>query len=300
MSAPPIISLNFANDTRQPLHYLTHERKAITKILDGLERAGKIIVKHEAEAATQDIFEVFRTYGSQLAILHYGGHANAQSVLLNDAFLLGQTLAKLVEINAQETAQGVALIFLNGCATQNLVNSLLQAGVRCVIATQTSVGDQSASNFAIQFYEALVEGKTLQGAFETAQLMIQQQIKKPPIRWFSPDNDAFVNLEESQGFAWGLYTKNSNHKHWRLCTNDYQQVLKLDFDLLEQALHHYQYVKVIEVLDHYHEHYPNYRYGQLRSNILHQLDQGDGPKPALVQGLRTYLNELKQQARTMP
>lgn len=255
-----------------------------------LEAQNQIILKDEAETDVQDIFTAFNTHQKQLSILHYSGHANGESLHLEDAIFNGKTLADLVQIktnNPQSSPLG--LIFLNGCATQVQVEVLLQVGARCVVATQTRVEDSTATDFAIQYYRALVKGKTLQEAFDTAKAFIQNQYPKQPIRWSIPNDYTHASHGE---LAWGLYTNKEEYKHWKLIENTVSQ--KADFAFITKALDLGDYNDVIEQLDPLFDTQPNYQYSNLKKTIMHYLNQGLMPPLATLQGLKIFVNNLSK------
>ena len=78
-----------------------------------------------------DIFKVFQDpkYRNRIAIFHYGGHANGYQLLLESAS--GQSAAAdaggLAAFLAQQ--QGLQLVFLNGCSTQQQTQGLLDANI---------------------------------------------------------------------------------------------------------------------------------------------------------------------------
>jgi hypothetical protein len=69
--------------------------------------------------------------------------------------------------------RGLELVFLNGCATQQQVQGLLEAGVSAVIATSQAVDDMVATNFADRFYQGLANGATIRTSFAEAEGAVQ-------------------------------------------------------------------------------------------------------------------------------
>lgn len=289
-SKTPLIFLAFANSSTSPLENLKQERKTIKELMDPLESQNQLVLKDEAQADVQDIFTAFNSYQKPLTILHYAGHANGQSLRLEDAKFKGKTLADLVKIkNDNPQSSPMALIFLNGCATKGQVEELLQAGTQCVIATQTNVGDNTATEFATQYYRALIQGKTLQEAFDTAKAFIQNQYPTQAIRWSISNHHPHTSNDE---LAWGLYANKEEYKHWRLVENTSPQ--KTDFALVAKALELGDYHEVITQLDPLFEDKPNYQYSNLKKTIMHYLNQGLMPPPATLQGFKIFVNNLSR------
>jgi CHAT domain-containing protein len=291
-SKTPLIFLAFANSATNPLENLKQERKTIKELMTPLEGQNQLVLKDEAQADVQDIFTAFNSHQKQLSILHYAGHANGHSLRLEDAKFEGKTLADLVKIKTNNPQSSpLALIFLNGCATQGQVDELLQAGAHCVIATQTNVGDHTATEFATQYYSALVQGKTLQESFDTAKAFIQNQYPTQAIRW-SISNDHTQNSQKE--LAWGLYTNKEEYKHWKLTEGTGTSSQKTDFALVNKSLELGDYHEVIAQLDPLFEDQPNYQYSNLKKTIMHYLNQGLMPPPATLQGFKIFVNNLSR------
>lgn len=292
----PVIFLAFANQHPKPLEYLTLERKNIKDALTPLELQGKLLIKEEAATNLKDIFKTFNNYRGRLSILHYGGHANEQLLDLQDDPLEGKTLAELISIGIRESKQELALVFLNGCATRGQVDILLEAGVKCVIATETVIGDSTASKFANEFYKALASGTSLQGAFDTASAFVKNnatgKYESQPHR---PLNSV---TRRSKRFTWDIYAKNNKDKEWKLVeipvAAQSGRAIAIDFAVLDQKLDEVNYVEVIQVLEEYFKDRPNYQFSQLRITILHYLNQGLMPPHATVQGLKIFINNLRK------
>ena len=78
----PVIILTFANDSDDYLDMITRERKNIFKILQNHHDEGFVQVHKEENTSVEDIFELFNRYPEQIAIFHYGGHANGTHLQL--------------------------------------------------------------------------------------------------------------------------------------------------------------------------------------------------------------------------
>jgi hypothetical protein len=161
----PIALLAFANDQ---LPELVAERKGIQEALRAARERGSIELECEPNAGVADIFTLFGRHAGRIAVFHYGGHANGQSLQLQSAsgsaeVAHGDGLAAFLGRQA-----GLKLVFLNACATAGQVDQLLAAGVKAVIATAAPVDDEMARVFALRFYASLGGGATLGNAFDDA------------------------------------------------------------------------------------------------------------------------------------
>ncbi|MCB9264798.1 MAG: hypothetical protein H6558_07230 [Lewinellaceae bacterium] len=213
----PCILLAYA-DTNRDLPQLKQEMEAINRILVPLENRGFIKIEKLFGASHEDISSILSAYSERLIIFHYGGHANGEEILLEETRGQGAGLAQLLG-----DCPRLELVFLNGCATVGHVRRLFDAKVNTVIGTSALVADKRAMEFALGFYQGLVNRRTLKRAFDFAQGVLALKAKKPPAcfihRGISLENTAKGGPEE-----WGLYVreeasssgKSSEHLNWRL------------------------------------------------------------------------------------
>jgi len=170
--AAPVILLTFANNQGDYLENLVRERKSISAALCGYEDQRYIRVHVEPDAGIDDLFDLFNRFPDQVAIFHYGGHADGTALQLMTASGANETahadgLAKLMGLS-----KALRLVFLNGCATRDQVKSLLDQGVKAVIATAVPINDTMATEFAEQFYQSMAAGKSIKDSYESARAMI--------------------------------------------------------------------------------------------------------------------------------
>ncbi|MGZ0167943.1 MAG: hypothetical protein ACKVHE_00140 [Planctomycetales bacterium] len=130
----PVIVLAFANDRDDDDNYLRNipeEARQIREPLQQARRDGLCEIVELANATADGIFRVFQEpeYRNRIAVFHYGGHANGYQLLLESAS--GSPHAAdaggLAVFFGQQ--QGLDLVFLNGCSTQQQVRGLLDAKV---------------------------------------------------------------------------------------------------------------------------------------------------------------------------
>lgn len=201
----PIIYLAFANDQLNPLLELTEESKTIYRHLELLKQRDYIGIERENFATVKDMLHTLSMYSDQLTIFHYGGHADGGHLQFEDNHAIVTGLAQLL---SEHQLLNLKLVFLNGCSTQGQVKTLLQAGVKAVIATSRPVGDDRASFFAATFYQGLAQKRTIKWAFEFAKGALETQFNRVPslqiYRSFAFEEAD--NLAESP-FEWGLYVQ---------------------------------------------------------------------------------------------
>ena len=175
MTSKPVILAAFANDEGRFLDSLQQESDAISDALHAKKDSGFIDLEVQQGATIERLFTLIGRYGNDLAMLHYGGHANGSALDLEaggggNAEAHGGGLAELLG-----TLPGLKLVFLNGCATQGHVEALLAKGVPAVIATSAPVEDDIALQFAKTFYAALADpagSRTIDFAFARAKALV--------------------------------------------------------------------------------------------------------------------------------
>ena len=175
MAGAPVILAAFANDKDQFLTKLQQESDAISDALRGKKDGGAIDLEIQQGASIDRLFGLISRYSNDLAVLHYGGHANGSALDLQadgggNAVAHGTGLAQLLG-----TLPNLKLVFLNGCATQGHVEQLLASGVPAVIATSAPVEDDIALKFASEFYTALADpnaSRTIDFAFDHARKLV--------------------------------------------------------------------------------------------------------------------------------
>jgi hypothetical protein len=204
----PVILLTFANNQGDYLENLVRERKSIGAALRTYEDQRYLRLHVEPDAGIDDLFDLFNRFPDQVAIFHYGGHADGTALQLeapgggNEAAHAGG-LAQLMGLSTT-----LRLVFLNGCATRDQVKALLDRGVRAVIATAVPINDSMATEFAEQFYEALASGKSIKASFESAKAMIASRHgdKREVAEFRSMSWGEKTEAVES-GLIWGLYSR---------------------------------------------------------------------------------------------
>jgi hypothetical protein len=166
----PIIFLAFANDNENREAYLRNLIKEKNQIISALKPIeGKLceyIVLNNA--SIKAIFNTFQENKNRIAIFHFSGHASSDALMLEDengdhgyADSAGMTpfLAR---------QQGLKLVFLNGCATEEQAKEMMEMGVPMVIGTSKSINDETASKFSTRFYDGIAKGQPLEKAWKDA------------------------------------------------------------------------------------------------------------------------------------
>jgi WD40 repeat protein len=215
----PVIFLAFANDRVDDVAYLRNlpkELRGIRKELDEAKRADLCEVVERANAAIEDILDVFQDdkYKNRIAIFHYGGHANSYQLLL-ESLAGGHGPAYRKGLNSFLARQeGLKFIFLNGCSTQQHALELTQAGIPAVVGTSQSINDEVATNLSIRFYNGIANGASLERAWLDAEDYIKTQKGTANFRaLYWPGKE-----EIEDRFPWDIFYKKGAEKvkDWNL------------------------------------------------------------------------------------
>lgn len=197
-----------AAHTTPYLPELVEELRAIENVLRPLEERQLWKVLSNRAASLTDIFDAFARMQNQIQIFHYSGHANQTELFFEGGGNI-HGIAGMMGIakNAENEANPLRFVFLNGCASKGQVAHLHQAGIAAVVATLRPIGDEAASNFAKQFYKTwALEGKTLEQAFLFAKNYLLGQQSGGQERRI--DLRGLALLEEDNevtSFDWSLY-----------------------------------------------------------------------------------------------
>jgi hypothetical protein len=100
-------------------------------------------------------------------VLHFGGHSGGTSGLLfqdeqgRPQPVSGRAFAMMVDAATRDTR----VVVLNACSTAALAE-LLRAKVECVVGMDGAIGDDAARTFAIRFYGALGNRRSIGNAVD--------------------------------------------------------------------------------------------------------------------------------------
>ncbi len=217
-ASKPVLFLAFANDDAAPLAQLKEERRGIRSQLLEAQSAGSLEVYTEPEATVKMLAEALQQYDERIALFHYGGHADAAHLMLEDQQAhAGGIAAMLAEL------KGLQLVFLNGCSTRGQVVRLMELGVKLVIATDKPVNDRMAVDFATAFYGALAKRRPISRAFRLASAQLQatygetakpQEVSYRGLKW----NKVAKASDDPEPIPWGLYVNDGAEEAltWRM------------------------------------------------------------------------------------
>lgn len=129
----PVIFLAFANDRVDDTAYLRNlskELNGIRNVLKKAEQHGLCELVERSNATIENIWDVFQDdrYHDRIAMFHYGGHASSYQLLLEtiEGGYAAAYREGLVSFLAKQN--GLKLVFLNGCSSQQHASDLARAG----------------------------------------------------------------------------------------------------------------------------------------------------------------------------
>jgi len=219
----PVIFLAFANDRDDTVGYLRNlpdEARRLRDVLQSAVDRGLCEVEVRSNSTAGDIFKVFQDpeFRDRIAIFHYSGHANGYQLLLEspEGKAAAADAGGLAAFLAQQ--QGLQLVFLNGCSTQQQTQELHDANVSVVISTSRSIDDKVATDFADLFYQGLAGGATLRKAYREASAAIKTTKGGDLRALYFGDADKPEDHRNESGFPWNLYPRegSENADQWNL------------------------------------------------------------------------------------
>ncbi len=209
MSTQAVILLTFSNDSDDYLSKIVAEQKAIKQALLDVADKNYVRLRDVQRVSTEEVFYLINRYHNRVSILHYAGHADGQSLQLEQEVGVVQSANVKGIAGLLGTQQELQLVFLNGCATKGQVKALLDSGVKAVIATNVKINDDDAFHFASQFYQALASGNTIRESFQKARAFIETRTEHISFRDVAETRGILMSFEHTSvdEMPWGLYWK---------------------------------------------------------------------------------------------
>lgn len=203
-----------AKSTENVLVSIPDELSAIKHIFDS-KRQDDLPFKLEYEPylTRQLLTQQLEKLTNQVAILHFAGHSDKESLQTDDDVVYSKHIANILKTWTIPPS----LIFLNGCHNADQVQQFHNAGIAIVIATHRLIDDQQASQFAREFYQSLFSQKaqvTIQDAFDrTGGKVFMGQAIEPR----SFDLSDLEQTDDDSQWDWGLFSQNPDHPNqWTL------------------------------------------------------------------------------------
>lgn len=195
--------------------------------------------QHRPDAEIAEIAQMIGKLEKQITLLHYSGHADHTSLILDKQDFRTDSL-----IQQLARCSRLHVLVLNGCSTQGFVKYVLEhTSVKAVIATDKPVDDKAALHFSRHFYQYLfMHNATLAEAFNMARSVadpaaftLNENIYKAVLENGTIRHGELIPDKATNGTRgigrkvssflqdgktrtpWGIYTRSEAILDWKLC-----------------------------------------------------------------------------------
>lgn len=165
-------------------------------------------IKHYPYFTPADLGEKLNRLQNQVAILHFSGHSNSNAVVSDNGIVYSCHIAGHIK----SWKIPPALVVLNGCKNFHQVKLFHDAGVSVVIATHKPVNDETAANFAIELFSAMLVMPTstmLHEAFQQG----SHNVLNTENRSFIPSNRS-RDEEDEAVWDWDIFPSHEYQIEW--------------------------------------------------------------------------------------
>lgn len=158
----PLYLFVFANKEND-LEYLKVEKTKVWDSFRHLHDSKELEYRAISDANLEEMYNAITENLDRLTLFHFGGHAGASRLELDDRSINPKGLANLLKC-----CEKLELVVLNGCKTETQVKHLLNLGIKRVIATENPIDDYAAMEFANRFYRPLSSHAITYKSFQAA------------------------------------------------------------------------------------------------------------------------------------
>lgn len=218
-----LASVNATDANKKTLKYLLREEKFLTKTLTETAPQAFCQVIRKSDLTPGEFLSLLRNPETRdkVGILHLSGHVKGQTLTFDCGPEQGTVeISKLSTLIAR--LPNLHVVYLSGCATNELVEMLLLRDVPVVIATETKDEGIFAASIARSFYQSLAAGLSIRDTHDQLRLMygtlmphrkVVYDLEANRLEWEGKLAD-----ETEETFPWGMYVLEDNeHKlDWKL------------------------------------------------------------------------------------
>jgi hypothetical protein len=182
------------------------------KIWNTVRNQPMIEGKKVNKATTQQLATEILAAGQSLFMFHFGGHADANRIIL-DGFRDLDRIRFANLLLARQDHQ-VQFMFLNGCLSYGHVGILTARGVKAIIATNVKINDKEAVQLGDFFYQAFIShGYTLREAFQFAETQVRGKNSFPVMV-----NPGEIDEKQPMPASWTLFVHSNFAQvlNWKL------------------------------------------------------------------------------------
>lgn len=221
-SHSPVIFLACVNSYKKGkrLRYLVKERIGIAKLLSSSGKKQPLYQPLQQGTLSSDIFYELledREFQERLVVMHLVGHRDNNHLRIEaENFEVSMPIEEFSKVVAQ--LPNLQAVFLSGCATPRLLDTLLRRDIPAVIVTETYDKDERASAVAKTFYRQLAKGESIFSSFSLVMksfpLMkphrVTYNIETDELEWFRKPE-----APDLERIPWGMYYLKENEVYLR-------------------------------------------------------------------------------------
>jgi hypothetical protein len=218
-----LASVNCTGAGNKTLKYLVREEKFIAKTLADAASQAFCQVIRKSDLTPGEFITLLKSpeTRSKVSILHLSGHVSGNTLTFDCGPEQGEIeISKLSSLVAK--LPNLHVVYLSGCATNELVEMLLLRDVPVVIATETKDEGIFSASIARSFYQSMAAGLSVRDTYEQLRLMYGALLPHRKVSYNLEDNrlewQGKLADEAEESFPWGMYVLEDNdHKlDWKL------------------------------------------------------------------------------------
>lgn len=188
------------------------------KIFEIVKDVANITVTELQDTTIETLADTLLEISDQLFMIHYGGHADQNNIVLDGFYNLDKIRLSRILIPSDKHSPDI--IFLNGCLSFPHVGVLMAKGVKAVIATNVSIDDLEAVRLANYFYKAFFTKKlSLKEAFEFAESTVRGENSNITVV-----NPGEIDDNTKINSSWTLFI---NSRTSEIMDKNYQEIINI-------------------------------------------------------------------------
>ena len=204
-----VVFLAFSNSREDPLPSLKKEDETLYQLFLKRQQAGHLQIHRDSYATHDTLINNLRIFKDDVILFHFSGHAGDRLLYLDDRKLHGVGIAELLG-----QCPKLRLIVLNGCGTEDQVEVLSKIPSKpIIVSTQANVGDETATEFAIRFYQVLCESQGSVGQAFDFGLASAQALRRSPLE---VQRGGYIPRAARR--LWGIFHPSEADLNWKLPT----------------------------------------------------------------------------------
>lgn len=216
MNDLPVILCYFAQSKDEDhLAMLEQEENAIQLAWEPLVTANRVqyVARGSGLSTPEQMGRDIETYGNRIVLFHFSGHAGHDTLLLSNGAGGPEGIAGLLQFYAKN----LKMVVLNGCSTQDQVNTFFGRETPVVIATSCAVKDKNAVLFGSRLHQFLAVGKPILTAYRDAVLAVKsvhelgKLLPELVAETTTVVRGGMLDTQKPVGKIWGLFIRDTGN-----------------------------------------------------------------------------------------